>query len=90
MSPIHHPSAHAHDIFQPAYRLRPLREVEQYVQANGHLPEVPSAASVQAEGIALGSMNATLLQKAEELTRYLIELKKENEALQARVSKLEH
>lgn len=70
--------------------MRPLREVEQYVQANGHLPEVPSTAAVQAEGLDLGSMEAVLLRKVEELTLYLIELKKENEALQARVGKLEH
>jgi hypothetical protein len=59
-------------VFHATYRLRPLWEVEQFVQDNGHLPEVLSAAAV------------------EELTLYLLELKKENEVLQARVSKLEH
>lgn len=34
-------------------------------------------------------MNNKLLEKVEELTLYLIELKKENEALKARVEKLE-
>ena len=77
-------------VFRPAYRLRSLREAEQYVQANGRLPEVPSAAAMQAEGLDLGSMEAVLLRKREELTLYLIELKEENEALQARVGKLEH
>jgi cell division protein FtsB len=37
----------------------------------------------------VGEMNNKLLEKVEELTLYLIELKKENEALKARVEKLE-
>ena len=77
-------------VFQPAYALRSLAEVEQFVRANCHLPEVPSAATVQAEGLDVGAMEAVLLKKVEELTLYLIELRKQNEALQARVQKLEH
>ena len=34
---------------------------------------------MKANGIDLGEMNAKLLQKIEELTLYLIEMKKENE-----------
>ena len=50
-------------VFAPGYRLRPLSEVAQFVQANGHLPEVPSAATVQAEGLDLGATQAVLLKK---------------------------
>lgn len=77
-------------VFQASYRLRPLKEVGQFVRANGHLPEVPSAATVQAEGIELGSMNALLLKKVEELTLYLLAMQQENEALKERVRKLEN
>lgn len=77
-------------VFARAYRLPPLREVAQFVAANHHLPEMPSAAAVQAEGLDLGRMDALLLKKVQELTLYLLELKQENEALRARVSKLEH
>jgi hypothetical protein len=76
-------------VFGPGYQLRPLAEVAQFVQANGHLPEVPSAATVQAEGLDVGQVEAILLKKVEELTLYLIEARKENEALKARVAKLE-
>ncbi len=34
-------------------------------------------------------MNAKLLQKIEELTLYLIEMKKENEGLKKRIEKIE-
>lgn len=41
---------------------------------------IPSATDVKANGIDLGEMNAKLLEKIEELTLHLIEIKKENEA----------
>lgn len=77
-------------VFSEAHQLRPLAAVEQYVRTNRHLPDVPSAATVQAEGLDLGAMEALLLRKVEELTLYLIALEKDNEALRARVSKLEN
>ncbi|GAA4355474.1 hypothetical protein GCM10023185_18340 [Hymenobacter saemangeumensis] len=76
-------------VFAPAYELTPLPEVERYIQTHQHLPQVPSAAEVAAEGIELASMDATLLRKVEELTLYLIALQKANEALQQRVQVLE-
>ncbi len=66
-------------VFAKTHRLRPLSEVESYIQANQHLPEVPSAAEVAKAGINLGEMDAVLLKKIEELTLYMIEMKKENE-----------
>ena len=76
-------------VFQPSYQLRPLPEVERFIARNGHLPDVPSATTVAAEGFDVAETEALLLRKVEELTLYLIELRKENEALKARVSKLE-
>jgi hypothetical protein len=40
------------------------------------------------EGISLGEMNAKLLQKIEELTLYLIEIKKENAEMKKEMKKL--
>ena len=76
-------------VFNRRYRLRPLPEVERFVRTTGHLPEVPSAATVRAEGLDLGKMDALLLRKVEELTLYMIALQKENEALKQRLSNLE-
>ncbi|OXE95024.1 hypothetical protein B0A79_25010, partial [Flavobacterium piscis] len=44
---------------------------------------IPSEKEVSENGISLGEMNAKLLQKIEELTLYLIEMKKENESLKS-------
>ncbi|MGH7453858.1 MAG: TMF family protein, partial [bacterium] len=66
-----------------------LEEVEQYIKTNKHLPGIPSEKEVAENGVSLGEMQAKLLQKIEELTLYMIELKKENDLLQKRVSSLE-
>jgi hypothetical protein len=76
-------------VFKAGFNLMPLEEVAAYVQTNKHLPGVPSEEEVAANGVNVGAMNATLLQKVEELTLYMINLKNENDALKARVSNLE-
>jgi len=70
-------------VFAKNYQLPSLQETEQHILAKGHLPGIPSAAEVAKEGIELGEMNKKLLQKIEELTLYLIEMKKEIDALKA-------
>ena len=67
-------------VFDAGYYLRPLYEVESFIQENGHLPDIPSEEEVTKNGISLGEMDSKLLQKIEELTLYVIELKKENDA----------
>lgn len=71
-------------VFGKNYKLMNLYELEQYINANRHLPQVPSAEDVSASGIDLGEMNAILLQKVEELTLYIIELQKQIDELKAR------
>lgn len=66
-------------VFEPGYALQPLGEVEDFVKTNKHLPGVPSAEAMVADGMESAAFNAKLLEKIEELTLYLIELKKENE-----------
>lgn len=60
-------------VFSPTYNLRSLDELELFIQKNGHLPNVPSAKTVEAEGQSLGEMNKILMEKVEELTLYLIQ-----------------
>jgi hypothetical protein len=76
-------------VFSSDYKLRSLYDVENFIASNKHLPDVPSAKEVTEKGLNLGDMNATLLQKVEELTLYMIQMQKENDALKARVSSLE-
>lgn len=80
-------------VFKKDYRLMPLAEVEAYIAANGHLPNVPSACEVEENGIGLGVLNKILLEKVEELTLHAIAREKEVEALKAelevRIARLE-
>ncbi len=76
-------------VFNDNYKLRPLYEVESFIKENKHLPDVPCEAEVLEKGLNVGEMNATLLQKVEELTLYMINLQKENDALKTRVDQLE-
>lgn len=76
-------------VFSSDYKLPSLYDVENFINSNSHLPGVPSQAEIANDGVKLGEMNATLLKKVEELTLYMINLQKENDALKARVTALE-
>ncbi|TVR77379.1 MAG: hypothetical protein EA412_11265 [Chitinophagaceae bacterium] len=54
-----------------------LDEVETFIQTYRHLPGIPSAKEVVKTGIDVAEMNALLLEKIEELTLYVLELRKE-------------
>lgn len=75
-------------VFSQDYKLLPLSEVEQFINENQHLPNIPSSAEVEANGIDLGEMNAKLLQKVEELTMYLLQQEKKMAALQNQIDEL--
>jgi len=69
-------------VFDEDYLLNPLPHVEKYIQENHHLPNVPSASTIEKEGIDLGSMQAILLRQIEELWLHTIELNKKIEAME--------
>ena len=64
-------------VFEKDYKLLPIEHVANYVQENKHLPDIPSANEMVKNGVSMGDMQVKLLQKVEELTLYVIELKKE-------------
>jgi hypothetical protein len=74
-------------VFEKAYPLLPLNELELFIQREGHLPNVPSAENVESEGVSLGEMNRILLEKVEELTLYLLEQNKRIEELEKELKK---
>ncbi|TKC05243.1 hypothetical protein [Pedobacter frigoris] len=76
-------------VFAPSYKVPTLQETEKHIKEKGHLPGIPSASDVKANGIDLGDMNAKLLQKIEELTLHLIEKDKKIVNLEDRLEKIE-
>ncbi|MNY17525.1 hypothetical protein D3C86_1508470 [compost metagenome] len=75
-------------VFARDYQLPTLQETEKHIKDKGHLPGIPSAAEVKANGIYLGEMNAKLLQKIEELTLHAIEQGKRMDAMQEEIKDL--
>ncbi len=64
-------------VFTKDYKLKPLSEVETFVNENKHLPGVPSAGELVKEGgIDVNQMLAKQMEKIEELTLYMIDLNK--------------
>ena len=63
-------------VFDKDYELRPLKQVDNYIQSNGHLPDVPSEKEALEQPLNLGDMDVLLLQKIEELTLYTIQQEK--------------
>ncbi|MEM7298461.1 MAG: hypothetical protein AAF391_09385 [Bacteroidota bacterium] len=79
-------------VFEESYELWTLEETEAFIKENKHLPEIPSAEEIEANGVQLGEMNRLLLQKIEELTLSMIKMnklhKKEIEELRSQIHKL--
>ena len=73
-------------VFEKNYKLPDLKEVHQFIQKNGHLSGIPSAAEVKENGMSLVDMQIKLLQKIEELTLYII---KQEEKIKELESKLQ-
>jgi len=69
-------------VFSNNYKLMTLAEVEAYIKKNHHLPNVPSAIEVEKNGANLGELARIQMEKIEELTLYIIELKKQMDELQ--------
>lgn len=75
-------------VFSKNYRLRTLSEVESFINTYKHLPGIPSAESLQADGVDVSKMQALMMEKIEELTLYLIEANKKIEALNTELKSL--
>ena len=76
-------------VFEEDYNLPKLEEVEEFIKNNKHLPEIASEAEMLQNDVNVAEFQIQLLQKIEELTLYVIELKKENKELQERITAFE-
>ncbi len=76
-------------VFDNDYNLPKLRDVEKFLKKHKHLPEIASETEMLKNDVNVGTFQIQLLQKIEELTLYIIDLKKGNEALSERIKMLE-
>ena len=75
-------------VFEDDYKLKSLEEVEEFIEKNNHLPEIPSGKEVEKNGISVGEMQAKQMQKIEELTLYTIEQEKKIKELEEKLNKV--
>jgi len=78
-------------VFEDDYQLMPINDLETFITANKHLPNIPSSEQFKKDGYNVGEMDEMLLRKIEELTLYIIEqdkrivaIEKENQALKVK------
>lgn len=64
-------------VFDKKYDLMPLPELEQFINTNKHLPNIPKAVEVEKSGIEVGDMQKRMMEKIEELTLYIIGLQQQ-------------
>lgn len=64
-------------VFNEQHKKLPLLKLEEYIRQHNHLPGIPSAMDIEKKGLPLAEMQRLQMEKIEELTLYIIELKKE-------------
>ncbi|MBC7937739.1 MAG: hypothetical protein H7Y86_20510, partial [Rhizobacter sp.] len=69
-------------VFDKNYKLKSLNEVEQFIEEHNHLPGIPSAKEIQQYGLNVGELQTKMMEKIEELTLYIIDLKKQIDSIQ--------
>jgi hypothetical protein len=75
-------------VFEDSYINLTLKETEQFIKINKHLPGIPPADKMIKDGLNLSEMNIKLLQKIEELTLHLIEQDKRLQKQEAEIESL--
>ena len=48
---------------RPNYNIMPLKELEQYIKQNKHLPDVPTQDEISKDGMDVYEMNTILLKR---------------------------
>ncbi len=76
------------NVFEPDYKMMSIYDLDSFIKQYKHLPDIPTTSEVMRDGLDLGKMNALLLKKVEELTKYVIELKTDLDATKKTVKEL--
>ena len=61
-------------VFKESYPLMPLDDLAVKIAQQNHLPGIPPASEIDGQGVDLGDMQVRMMEKIEELTRYILQL----------------
>lgn len=76
-------------VFSSSYDLMDIKDLDKYIKQNGKLPNMPSANTVEEEGLDIGETSRLLVEKIEELTLYIIKQQELIEKQEYRLKELE-
>lgn len=77
-------------VFADGYRLMPLDELRAFIERHNHLPGIPAEAELRSNGgVAVGDMQARLVQVVEEQALYILQLEERLQDLEKRVLDME-
>jgi hypothetical protein len=69
-------------VFSDDYKLLSMSDMRDFIQLNRHLPGVPSAEYVKANGLNVGEMQRIQMEKIEENTLYILQLEERLQKLE--------
>jgi hypothetical protein len=75
-------------VFEEDYYLMSLEELQNYIDREGHLPNVPNAEEIANNGLNLSQFQMKLLEKVEELTLYTLRQQERLSAQQQQINEL--
>jgi hypothetical protein len=75
-------------VFDKNYKLRTPEDLQKFIAANHHLPDIPPAAEMEKNGIQVGDMQKKLLEKIEELTLYILQQDEQIKSIREELRKL--
>ncbi len=76
-------------VFEQDYDLMSIEDVQAYIEAHHHLPNIPTAEDVQRSGISIGRFQGQILAKVEELFLYVIQLSEQNANLKKQLEQIQ-
>lgn len=74
-------------VFDESYQLPSLKELEEFIRAHQHLPDIPTASEMEQNGMLVGETQKKMMEKIEELTLYILELHHRIELLENKTCK---
>ena len=74
-------------VFSENYKLPALSDLGNFIKTNKHLPNIPSAAEVEKNGLEVGDMQKRMMEKIEELTLYIIQQQTEIDELKVLIKR---
>ena len=77
-------------VFAKDYLLKPIADVEKYINEHKHLPNIPPASEIKENGLKISEISTKMMEKIEEMMLYIIEQNKQIRDLQHEVSELKN